>query len=295
MSLGDFALGSGPIDFKFTTVDSTGLATALASGSIAVFVNNSPAGTIGGVTLTANFGGLTGVNHVRVDPSADGLFYGANSMFQVVGTAGTVAGVSFIGYTEPSWVFTLERTSALRPTVAGRTLDVNATGNAGIDWANISDPSTNQALSATTISAVTGAVGSVTGNVGGNVAGSVGSVTGNVGGNVVGNVNGSVASVTGNVGGNVVGTVGTVNALAANSVNASALAADAVDEIWDEVMEGTVTARQSMRLANTANGAKLSGAATTTVVIRDVSDTKDRVTATVDADGNRTAVTLDLA
>lgn len=49
-----------------------------------------------------------------------------------------------------------------------------------------------------TIASVTGAVGSVTGNVGGNVSGSVGSVVGAVG------------SVTGNVGGNVVGSVGSV-------------------------------------------------------------------------------------
>ena len=55
---------------------------------------------------------------------------------------------------------------------------------------------------------MTGAVGSVTGNVGGNVVGSVGSVTGNVGGNVTG----SVGSVVGNVGGNVTGSVGSVTA-----------------------------------------------------------------------------------
>lgn len=85
-----------------------------------------------------------------------------------------------------------------------------------------------------------------------------------------------------------------VGAMAANVVTASALAADAVDEIWDEVMEGTVTARQSMRLANAANGGETSGMATTTAVVRDVSDTKPRITATVDADGNRSAVTLDL-
>lgn len=63
-------------------------------------------------------------------------------------------------------------------------------------------------LNAATPASVTGSVGSVTGNVGGNVVGSVGSVTGNVGGNVVG----SVASVTGNVGGNVVGSVASVTA-----------------------------------------------------------------------------------
>ena len=38
---------------------------------------------------------------------------------------------------------------------------------------------------------------------------------------------------------------------------------------------------------------KLSGAATATVTIRAADDSKDRITATVDADGNRTAVTLD--
>jgi hypothetical protein len=39
---------------------------------------------------------------------------------------------------------------------------------------------------------------------------------------------------------------------------------------------------------------KISGAATTTVTIRDASDTKSRVVATVTADGDRSAVTLTL-
>lgn len=38
---------------------------------------------------------------------------------------------------------------------------------------------------------------------------------------------------------------------------------------------------------------KLSGAATTTVTIRDTNDGIDRIVATVDASGNRSAVTLD--
>jgi hypothetical protein len=40
----------------------------------------------------------------------------------------------------------------LKPTTAGRTLDVTATGEAGIDWSNIGAPTTTQNLSATTIS-----------------------------------------------------------------------------------------------------------------------------------------------
>lgn len=85
-----------------------------------------------------------------------------------------------------------------------------------------------------------------------------------------------------------------VGAMAANTVTASALAADAVDEILDEVIEGSTTFRQMLRLFASALGGKLDGAATTTVTIRDLGDTKDRVTATVDANGNRTAITLDL-
>src|SRR4029077_3253869 len=42
--------------------------------------------------------------------------------------------------------------SRLAPTVAARTLDVSATGEAGIDWANIGAPTTTQALTGTTIS-----------------------------------------------------------------------------------------------------------------------------------------------
>jgi hypothetical protein len=61
--------------------------------------------------------------------------------------------------------------SPLQPTVAGRTLDVSAGGEAGIDWANVGSPTTAVGLSGTTIStsqgiaSVSGAVGSVTASV----------------------------------------------------------------------------------------------------------------------------------
>lgn len=54
------------------------------------------------------------------------------------------------------------------------------------------------------------------------------------------------------------------------------------------------TMRQALRLMLASMAGKLSGAATTTVVIRDTNDSKDRITATVDADGNRTAITYDV-
>lgn len=63
--------------------------------------------------------------------------------------------------------------------------------------------------------------------------------------------------------------------------------------VWAYVVEGSSTAVEYLRIILSSAAAKLSGAATTTVSIRDAGDTKDRIVATVDADGNRTAVTLD--
>lgn len=61
---------------------------------------------------------------------------------------------------------------ALKPTDAGRTLDVSVGGEAGLDWANIGTPNTIQNLSNTNIDSDQ-VVASVTGNVGGDVVGAV--------------------------------------------------------------------------------------------------------------------------
>lgn len=60
------------------------------------------------------------------------------------------------------------------------------------------------------------------------------------------------------------------------------------------VVDGSTTHDQSLRLMNAVLGGKASGLAGTTAVYRDLADTKNRVSATVDASGNRTAVTRDL-
>lgn len=60
-------------------------------------------------------------------------------------------------------------------------------------------------------------------------------------------------------------------------------------------IETGLTPRQAQRLQTAAAAGKLAGAATTTVTVRNaVADNKDRITATVDVDGNRTAVATDL-
>lgn len=69
--------------------------------------------------------------------------------------------------------------------------------------------------------------------------------------------------------------------------------AEIADGVHDEAVEGSETLRQAVRLIRAALVGKLSGAATTTVTIRDAADSKTRITTTVDADGNRSAVTTD--
>lgn len=68
--------------------------------------------------------------------------------------------------------------------------------------------------------------------------------------------------------------------------------AAALLDLTDGVETG-VTPRAAFRLVLAALAGELSGAGTTTITIRNVGDTKDRITATVDGLGNRTAVTVD--
>lgn len=55
--------------------------------------------------------------------------------------------------------------AALLPTTADRTLDVTATGGAGIDWSNVEAPTTTVGLSGTTVKAVTDGVTLATGAI----------------------------------------------------------------------------------------------------------------------------------
>ncbi len=60
-------------------------------------------------------------------------------------------------------------------------------------------------------------------------------------------------------------------------------------------IDTSITLRQALRVVLAATGGKVSGAATTTITFRDTADSKNRIIATVDADGNRSAVTLDVS
>jgi len=66
-----------------------------------------------------------------------------------------------------------------------------------------------------------------------------------------------------------------------------------IPDLADGVETG-LTLRQATRVALAALGGKMAGAGTGTEVFRNAkADTKDRITATVDGDGNRSAVIVD--
>lgn len=94
----------------------------------------------------------------------------------------------------------------------------------------------------------------------------------------------------------------TASAIDTDAITATGLAADAANEIADALLnranaiETGLTPVQSLRLIAAALAGKVSGGGTGTVTVRNaVADSKDRIVATTpDANGNRTAITVDL-
>jgi len=226
--LGDFDT-SAVIYGKFTTYrPSTGAAFALGgTPALSVYKDNSTTQSTTGVTLTADFDTVTGLNHFAIDTSADGTFYAAGSFFDIVITTGTVDSVSVVGAVVGS--FTLRKTAALKPTTAGRTLDVTATGAAGIDWGNVENPTTALNLSGTNI-----------------------------------DVDQVVASVSGAVGSVGAGGI-TATSLASDTITAAKVAADVSTEIRDKMLERT-TLRGTVSTSSTTTSVTTSAMSPATSV-----------------------------
>lgn len=75
------------------------------------------------------------------------------------------------------------------------------------------------------------------------------------------------------------------------SLSAASLATALLD---NNDVESSISLREAMKLILSAVAGKVSGAPGTVITIRNTADTKDRIVATVDANGNRTAITYDV-
>ena len=74
--------------------------------------------------------------------------------------------------------------------------------------------------------------------------------------------------------------------------SAMTLSSSGVDAILDEVVVGTYTMRQLLKVMSAALAGKATGGGTSTITFRGVDDTTNVIVATVDTNGNRSSVTL---
>ena len=252
---GDVALGA-TIDLKFSTRRfSTGAPFTLASSPvISAYVDNGTTEITAGITLTVDFDGRTGLNNVRV-VATSGNGFAAGTNVDLVITVGTVDSVSVVG--EVIGSFSIENRSALRPATAGRTLTVESDGMAHADvkeWLGTAP----LALSAQQVQSVSADMAAVKTDTA------------------------AIKAKTDNL-----------PLSPAATGDAMVLTAAAVDAILDDVVEGSTTVRQLLRGFASALMGMVSGLPVAPI-FRDIGNTKDRITATTTADGNRTSVTLDL-
>ncbi len=163
----------------------TALPNAAAEAAGGLYTRGTGAGQIN----QAN-NGQVDVNAVRMngttltarDIGASVLLSSGTGTGQLKLASGYVA-MTWADIAAPTTAVNLSGTStkALEPTTAGRTLDVTATGAAGIDWNNVESQGATVNFTDTTVGAVT------------SVTQVDGDVIGNLGGSIVGNLLGGVA------------------------------------------------------------------------------------------------------
>jgi hypothetical protein len=296
--LGDFNT-STVVYGKFTTFrPSTGAAFTLAgTPALSVYKDNSTTQSTSGVTLTADFDSVTGLNHFAIDTSTDGTFYSSGSFFDIVITTGTVDGVSVVGTVVAS--FSIRRTSAASDgtSVLNRLPSALVSGRMDCSvGAMATDVLTSGALSAGAVTEIQSGLSTLDAA---GVRSAIGLATANLDTQLSAIddfIDTEVSAIKAKTDQLSFTVAGQVDATAASVSDKTGyrLSSTGVDDILDDAVDGSFTLRQLIRGMASALFAKLSGAASTSVVIRDVNDSKNRITATVDSDGNRSAVTLDL-
>ncbi len=151
--LGDIAV-SQILYFHFTTRQfSTGAPITSANLVLSVYKDDSTTQSTAGITTTflTGFDNVVGLVSVKIDTSQDGTFYAAAHDFSVVVTTGTADSVSIVG--EVVGYFSINNRSALRPTTAGRTINIDSTGLSDSNMVKVGPTGTGTAQTARDIGA----------------------------------------------------------------------------------------------------------------------------------------------
>lgn len=95
--LGDYAEDYATLNFCFSTHKADGTPIALAgTPALSVYKASNTTQSTAGITLDVDYDGVTGLNHVLIDLSAD-AFYAVANDYAVVITTGTVNAISVVG------------------------------------------------------------------------------------------------------------------------------------------------------------------------------------------------------
>jgi len=127
--IGDFPEDYATLNYKFTTRTTAGVpATLGGTPVISVYESNSVTQITAGITLTADFDSVTGLNNVLIDLSASAL-YTVDTDFQIVITTGTVNSVSVVGEVVGS--FSIERSGGVLALIKAGNISANVTQISG--------------------------------------------------------------------------------------------------------------------------------------------------------------------
>lgn len=242
----------------------SGGATHIANGWYYIVLDATDTDTIGNLTITVDVAGALSVmaRCVVLDEAVYDVLFGTTApsthtaaavQSLVTGGAYSVQSSSCVLGDARAANLDAAVTTRLAPTTAGRTLDVTATGAAGIDWGNVENQDASVNLENTTVFEL-GSQPTVTIGSGGITALSfaTGAITAaalaadcitdaKVAADVtVASVTGSVGSVTGNVGGNVTGSVGSISGVTFPT-NFASLGINASGHVSRVVLTDTVT------------------------------------------------------
>jgi hypothetical protein len=312
----NFTGTAGSALVKSDTVDIAGSAVSTTSAQLGVNVVNVNAVSAASVTtINANLGTTQPVNFTGTGASA----LAKSDMVDIAGAAVSTStaqiGVNTVNLGGTAQTGRDIGASVLLSSGTGTGQIKIASGYVAPNWGDVGNPTTTVNLSGTTIKAVTDAVTISAAAVWDYLTSSI-VTAGSIGKLIVDNLNatitsrmatysqptgflaatfpsGTIANTTNITAGTMTTTTNLTNAPTVGDFT-STMKSSLATATQGTIIEGSTTLQQSLRLANSANGAIVAGAATASLTIRDLADTKDRVTATVDADGNRTAVSLDL-
>lgn len=214
-----------------------------------------------GVTVSIDFDSITGNHLVGIDLSdnSDAGFYSAGSRYQV-----RIEGTTVDGATINAWIGAFSIGCTLRPATDGRALAVD--GNGRVDVSLIEGSDATDQINAACDTAMTDYNAATVTQLNNRTLPAADYF----------DVTSDQVTVSNN-----------------NDKTGYRLSSTGVDDVLDEVVEGTLTLRQITRIVLSVLAGKSTGGGTSTINFRDEGDSKNRVTATVDPNQNRTGISLD--